>query len=112
MKKIEAIIRISQLQSVIDVLVENDFHGLTCTHVEGFGRQHGKTEVYRGKTVSPQFVDKVKIELVIAEDKLQKALDAIMTSARTGEVGDGKIFVSNIDNAYRIRTGEAGDEAL
>ncbi len=112
MKKIEAIIRISQLQGVIDALVQNDIHGLTCTHVEGFGRQHGTAEVYRGKTVSPQFVDKVKVELVVSEEKLATALETIMENARTGEVGDGKIFVYSIENAYRIRTGEEGDSAL
>ncbi len=112
MKKIEAIIRFCQLQTVIDELVKNDIHGLTCTNVQGFGRQHGNTEVYRGKTVAPQFVDKVKIELVVGEDILEKALNIIMTNARTGEVGDGKIFVSTIDTAYRIRTGEEGHTAL
>ena len=112
MKKIEAIIRLSQLQEVIDGLVNNNIHGLTCTHVQGFGRQHGYNEVYRGRVVAPHFVDKVKIELIITEDKKELALSVILEKAYTGEVGDGKVFISNIEEVYRIRTKEKGKEAL
>ncbi len=112
MKKIEAIIRHSQLQEVIDALISKDIHGLTCSKVQGFGRQHGHTEVYRGKTLATHFVDKTKIEVIVVDEKLEKALEIIMGKARTGEVGDGKIFVTNIENAIRIRTGEQGDNAV
>ncbi len=112
MKKIEAIIRHSQLQDVIDGLISEEIHGLTCSKVQGFGRQHGHQEVYRGKTLATHFVDKTKIDVVVTDDNLEKALKIIMDKARTGEVGDGKIFVTSIENAYRIRTGEAGDTAI
>ncbi len=112
MKKIEAIIRHCQLQEVIDALIESNFHGLTCTKVQGFGQQHGNTEVYRTTTVHTQFVDKTKIELVTSDIQAQNAIDIIIKHAQTGNVGDGKIFVSDIADAYRIRTGEGGDAAI
>ncbi len=112
MKKIEAIIRVSQLQTVIDALVANEVHGLTCSKVQGFGRQHGNTEVYRSSTISPHFVDKAKIEIVIPAEKLQSVIDIILASAYTGEVGDGKVFVYDIENTYRIRTKETDISAL
>lgn len=112
MKKIEAIIRMTRLSQVKDALVELDIHGLTCTQVKGFGRQHGHTEVYRGNTVTINFVEKVKVEIVVSDEKVDAVIKEIMKSAYTGEVGDGKIFISPIENAYRIRTQEEGNEAL
>ncbi len=112
MKKIEAIIRVCQLQYVIDALVANDIHGLTCTNVQGYGRQHGNKEVYRANTLTTQFVDKVKIEVVLPAEKLEVGIETIMKNALTGEVGDGKIFVYDVAKAYRIRTGESDTTAL
>ena len=112
MKKIEAIIRHFKLEDVKKALMEEGVVGMTVTEVRGFGRQKGHVEMYRGTEYSVDFVPKVKIELVIADDELQRTLAAIMRSAQTGQIGDGKIFVSDLANTIRIRTGETGDEAV
>ncbi len=112
MKKIEAIIRSTELQTVIDELIKNEIHGLTCSHVQGFGRQHGHTEIYRSSTINTHFVNKTKIEIVLPAELLERTVNIILNAAHTGEVGDGKIFVYDIDNVYRIRTKEEGKAAL
>ncbi len=112
MKKIEAIIRHFNVDPVKEALLEQGVHGMTVTEVRGFGRQRGHTETYRGAEYTVDFVPKIKLELVVAEAQLQAALDAIVKAAKTGQVGDGKIFVSDLSQAVRIRTGETGDAAL
>ncbi len=112
MKKIEAIIRQIKLEAVQDALLALEVSGLTYSEVKGFGRQLGHTEVYRGTTVKINFRRKIKIEIVVPDAKLDTVIDAIINSARTGEVGDGKIFVTNIESAYRIRTGEKDEAAV
>lgn len=112
MKKIEAIIRPYALELVKDALVAHDIHGLTISEVKGYGRQHGHTEIYRGNVVEVSFVEKIKMELVIPDEKLTEVIETIINTAKTGEVGDGKIFVSTIDNVYRIRTSESGNDAI
>ncbi len=112
MKKIEAIIRTSKLDVVQEALLALGVTGLTCSEVKGFGRQLGHTEVYRGSTVTIKFREKLKIEVVVEDSKLDEVITAIIDNARTGEVGDGKIFVTDIQNAYRIRTGEKDAAAL
>ena len=112
MKKIEAIIRHFRLDDVKKALTGQGIHGMTITEVRGFGRQKGHTESYRGTEYTVDFVPKVKLELVVADANLRPVLDAIMRTAQTGKIGDGKIFVSSLDEAIRIRTGETGDDAL
>ncbi len=112
MKKIEAIIRHFKLEEVKDALTERGVAGMTVTEVRGFGRQKGHTEMYRGTEYEVDFVPKIKIEVVVPDVKYQAVLDAILRSAKTGQVGDGKIFVSDLAEAVRIRTGEAGETAL
>jgi nitrogen regulatory protein P-II 1 len=112
MKKVEAIVRHHKLDEVKAALVENGFEGMTVTEVRGFGRQKGQTETYRGAEYKIDFIPKIKIELVVADDRSDALLDTIMKSAQTGKIGDGKIFVSDLGNAVRIRTGETGDSAL
>ncbi|MEZ5924740.1 MAG: P-II family nitrogen regulator [Hyphomicrobiaceae bacterium] len=112
MKKIEAIIKPFKLDDVKEALQEVGLMGITVTEAKGFGRQKGHTELYRGAEYVVDFLPKVKIEVVLPDDMLEKALEAIQTAARTGKIGDGKIFVSNIEDAIRIRTGESGNEAL
>ena len=112
MKKIEAIIRHFKLEDVKNALTERGIHGMTITEVRGFGRQKGHTEMYRGTEYTVDFVPKVKVELVVANDAVRRVIDTIMRSAQTGQIGDGKIFVTNLEEAVRIRTGETGDEAL
>lgn len=112
MKKIEAIIRHFNLEKVKNALTARGVHGMTVTEVRGFGRQRGHTEMYRGTEYNVDFVPKVKIEVVVTDDEMQTVLDTIIQSARTGEVGDGKVFVSDLCQAIRIRTGEVGGEAL
>ena len=112
MKKIEAIIRPHKLDEVREGLLEDGFRGLTVTEVKGFGRQKGHREIYRGAEYIINFLPKVKIELVCSNDKIEKAISIIVKHAKTGEVGDGKIFVSSIDEAVRVRTEEVGDDAL
>lgn len=112
MKKIEAIIRPHKLDGVHDALVEAGYSGLTVTEVRGYGRQKGHKEIYRGSEYNIEFVPKIKIEIICEDDKKEKAIAIIIDSARTGQVGDGKIFVSSIEEAIRIRTEESGNEAL
>jgi nitrogen regulatory protein P-II 1 len=112
MKKIEAIIRHFKLEDVKNALSEHGVHGMTITEVRGFGRQKGHTEMYRGTEYSVDFVPKIKVEVVVADKDLQSVLDTIMRSAQTGQVGDGKIFVSELIDAVRIRTGEVGEAAV
>ena len=112
MKKIEAIIRHFKLDQVKESLVDQGLPGMTVSEVKGYGRQRGHKEIYRGTEYDVDFVPKLKVEVVVADDKLQAAVDAITHSARTNEVGDGKITVSDVVDAIRIRTAERGDVAL
>ncbi len=112
MKKIEAIIKPFKLDEVREALSEIGVTGLTVTEVKGFGRQKGHTELYRGAEYVVDFLPKVKLEIVIADSLLDRAMDAIVTAARTGKIGDGKIFVSNMEQVVRIRTGESGEAAI
>jgi nitrogen regulatory protein P-II 1 len=112
MKKIEAIIRHFKLEDVKNALTEQAIHGMTVTEVRGFGRQKGHTEMYRGTEYKVDFVPKVKIEVVCNDDKLQTVIETILRAAQTGQIGDGKIFVSDLQDSIRIRTGETGEEAL
>jgi nitrogen regulatory protein P-II 1 len=112
MKKIEAIIRHYKLEEVKNGLNEIGIQGMTVTEVRGFGRQRGHKEVYRGAEYTVDFLPKVKLELVVSEDDAGKAIEKITEVARTGNIGDGKIFVSDLSEVIRIRTGETGGEAL
>jgi nitrogen regulatory protein P-II 1 len=112
MKLVTAVIKPHMLDEVRDTLSRVGVTGLTVTEVRGFGRQKGHTEVYRGAEYSVDFVPKIKIEIVVPDDRAEGVVDAIKTAARTGEIGDGKIFVSSMEQAIRIRTSEAGDDAL
>ena len=112
MKKIEAIIKPFKLDEVREALSEIGISGLTVTEVKGFGRQKGHTELYRGAEYVVDFLPKVKVEVVIPATLEEKAIDAIIRAARTGKIGDGKIFVSNVEHAVRIRTGELNDDAV
>src|SRR5262245_30654795 len=112
MKKIEAIVRHFKLEDVKEALTKLGIQGMTIMEVRGFGRQKGQTEMYRGAEYRVDFLPKVKIETVVADAMESKAVDAIVKAAGTGQVGDGKIFVSTIDDAVRIRTHESGDDAL
>ena len=112
MKKIEAIIKPFKLDEVKEALTELGVQGMTVTEVKGFGRQKGHKEVYRGAEYVVEFVPKVKIEVVVADALVQRAVDTIVRLAKTGTIGDGKIFVTPIGEAIRIRTGETGDGAL
>ena len=112
MKKIEAIIKPFKLDEVKEALQEVGVQGLSVIEVKGFGRQKGHTELYRGAEYVVDFLPKVKIEVVLADDMVDAAIEAIVSAARTGRIGDGKIFISNIEQAIRIRTGEAGPDAL
>jgi len=112
MKKVEAVIKPFKLEEVRDALTSLGVHGLTVTEVKGFGRQKGHTELYRGAEYVVDFLPKVKIEIVLGDDMVEKAIDAIRRAAQTGRIGDGKIFVSNIEEAIRIRTGESGIDAV
>jgi len=112
MKKIEAIVRHHKLEEVKDALSAAGVTGMTITEVRGFGRQKGHTEVYRGTEYTVDFVPKVKIEVVVDDGKLQTAINTIVKSAQTGQVGDGKIFVSDLSEVVRIRTAETGASAL
>lgn len=112
MKKIEAIIRPSKLDEVKDALGNFDVHGMTVTEVIGCGLQKGKTEVYRGTEYTIDLLPKVKLEIVLADKWVDEVIRIITNTARTGEIGDGKIFIHSIEKAVRIRTGEAGDEAI
>ena len=112
MKKIEAVIRHYKLEDVKNGLTEVGIQGMTVTEVRGFGRQRGHKEVYRGAEYAVDFLPKVKLELVVSDDDAQKAIEKITEVARTGNIGDGKIFVTPLTEVIRIRTGESGGEAL
>ncbi len=112
MKKIEAIIRPFKLEDVKEALIEEGIRGLTISEVRGYGRQKGHTETYRGSEYRIEFVPKLKIELIVEDNKVEKIVDAILKTAKTGQVGDGKIFIYNVEDAVRIRTGESGKDAL
>ena len=112
MKKIEAVIKPFKLEEVKDALAEVGIEGMTVAEVKGFGRQKGHTEICRGSEYTVDFLPKIKLEVVVADDAVEGAVKAIPTAAKTGKIGDGKVFVSSIDEAIRIRTDETGDEAL
>jgi nitrogen regulatory protein P-II 1 len=112
MKKIEAVIKPFKLDEVKEALQEVGLQGITVTEAKGFGRQKGHTELYRGAEYVVDFLPKVKIEIVLGDDMVEKAVEAIRRAAQTGRIGDGKIFVSNIEEAIRIRTGESGLDAI
>lgn len=112
MKKIEAIIKPFKLEEVKEALSEIGIEGMTVSEVKGFGRQKGHTEIYRGSEYTVDFLPKIKIEIVISDEKEQPAINAIIKAARTGKIGDGKIFVIPVLEAIRIRTGEKGEEAV
>ena len=111
-KKIEAIIKPFKLDDVKDALHEVGVSGITVTEVKGFGRQKGHTELYRGAEYVVDFLPKVKVEIVLGDDMVERAVEAIRKAAQTGRIGDGKIFVSNVEEAIRIRTGESGMDAV
>ena len=112
MKIVMAIIKPFKLDEVRDALTAIGVHGMTVTEVKGYGRQKGHTEIYRGAEYAVSFLPKVKIEVAVASDQVDKAIDAITTAAKTGQIGDGKIFVLSLENAVRIRTGETDVAAL
>ncbi|MBW2621802.1 MAG: P-II family nitrogen regulator [Deltaproteobacteria bacterium] len=112
MKKIEAIIKPFKLEEVKDALASIEVLGMTITEVRGFGRQKGHKEVYRGAEYDVDFLPKVKLEIVVPEEKTDQVVEVIMNTARTGKIGDGKIFVMPVEEAFRIRTGEQGREAI
>ncbi len=112
MKKIEAIIRHHKLDEIKTALVESGYHGMTVTEVRGYGRQKGQRETYRGAEYTIDFIPKLKIEVVVADDQVDKVVQTIATSAKTGSIGDGKIFIYSLENSVRIRTGESGEAAL
>jgi nitrogen regulatory protein P-II 1 len=112
MKKIEAIIKPFKLEEVKDALSELSIEGMTVTEVKGFGRQKGHTEIYRGSEYTVDFLPKIKIEVVLPDDRVEAAVKAILKSAKTGKIGDGKIFVSAVEQAIRIRTEERGEAAV
>ncbi len=112
MKKVEAIIRIFKLEDVKNALSALGVHGMTITDVRGFGRQKGHTEMYRGTEYKVEFVPKTKIEVAVPDESLQSVLDTILREAQTGQIGDGKIFVSELRDTIRIRTGETGEKAI
>lgn len=112
MKKVEAIIRHFKLDDVKQALAERGVAGMTVTEVRGFGRQKGHTEMYRGTEYEVDFVPKIKVEVVVSDDKLQMVMDTILAAGQTGQVGDGKMFVSELCDVVRIRTGESGEGAI
>lgn len=112
MKKIEAIIKPFKMEDVKEALAEIGVEGMTVTEVKGFGRQKGHTEIYRGSEYTVDFLPKVKFEIVVADDRVDRAVEAIVKSAKTGKIGDGKVFVIPLSDAIRIRTEERGDAAV
>jgi nitrogen regulatory protein PII len=112
MKKIEAIIKPFKLEDVKEALSGLGVEGMTVSEVKGFGRQKGHTEIYRGSEYTVDFLPKIKIEIVLADNRVSPAVDAIVKAAKTGKIGDGKVFVSTIENAIRIRTEETGEQAV
>lgn len=112
MKKVDAIIKPFKLDDVREALAEIGITGMTVTEVKGFGRQKGHTELYRGAEYNVDFLPKVKLEIVLSDDKLDQCIEAIMNTAQSGKIGDGKIFVSEVERVIRIRTGEENDTAI
>ena len=112
MKLVEAIIKPFKLEEVKDALSELGIEGMTVSEVKGFGRQKGHTEIYRGSEYTVDFLPKIKLEVVLPDARLEAAIEAIVKAAKTGKIGDGKIFVSNVEDAVRIRTEEKGDTAV
>jgi nitrogen regulatory protein P-II 1 len=112
MKKIEAIIKPFRLEEVKEALSGLGIEGMTVTEVKGFGRQKGHTEIYRGSEYTVDFLPKIKIEVVLPDEQVKEAVEAIVKGAKTGKIGDGKVFITTIENAVRIRTGETGDQAV
>ena len=112
MKKVEAVVRHFKLEDIKNALTERGVQGMTIAEVRGFGRQKGHTEMYRGTEYAVDFVPKVKIEVVCSDGNLQLVIETILRAAQTGQIGDGKIFVSDLTNVIRIRTGEQGEDAL
>jgi nitrogen regulatory protein P-II 1 len=112
MKKIEAVIKPFKLEEVKDALAEVGVEGMTVSEVKGFGRQKGHTEIYRGSEYTVDFLPKIKLEIVVGDGNVDSATKAITGAAKTGKIGDGKVFVSSVEQALRIRTDETGDEAL
>ena len=112
MKKIEAVIKPFKLEEVKDALAEIGIECMTVTEVKGFGRQKGHTEIYRGSEYTVDFLPKIKLDIVVGDDNVEAATKAIIDAAKTGKIGDGKVFISTIEEAVRIRTDEKGDEAL
>jgi len=112
MKKIEAIIRPFKLEDVKIALVDSGIVGMTVSEVRGFGRQKGQVERYRGSEFTVEFLQKLKVEVVVEDEKVNSVIDAIAEAAKTGEIGDGKIFITSIDSVVRIRTGDKDEEAL
>lgn len=112
MKKIEAIIKPEKLDDVRDALVDLGVHGMTVIEVQGFGKQKGHIELYRGAEYEVSFIPKVKIEVVIPADMQERVVKVILAASRTGKIGDGKLFVLPVEEAYRIRTGESGEDAI
>ena len=112
MKKVEAIIKPFKLEEVKDALSEIGIEGMTVSEVKGFGRQKGHTEIYRGSEYTVDFLPKIKVEIVLADERVEAAVKTIVRAARTGKIGDGKVFIGPIEQAIRIRTEESGDEAL
>jgi nitrogen regulatory protein PII len=112
MKKIEAIIKPFKLEDVKDALSGLGVEGMTVSEVKGFGRQKGHTEIYRGSEYTVDFLPKIKLEVVLSDNMAQQAVDAIVKAAKTGKIGDGKVFVSSVENAIRIRTDETGEQAV
>jgi len=112
MKLVTAIIKPFKLDAVREALHEINIEGMTVTEVKGYGRQKGHTEIYRGAEYAVEFMPKLKVEVAVREDQAEAAVEAIVQSAQTGKIGDGKIFISPLDNAVRIRTGESGEDAL
>jgi len=112
MKKIEAIIKPFKLEDVKEALSGLGVEGMTVSEVKGFGRQKGHTEIYRGSEYTVDFLPKIKVEVVLADARVNAALDAVVKAAKTGKIGDGKVFVSPIENAIRIRTDETGEQAV
>ena len=112
MKRIDAIIKPFKLEDVKEALTEVGIVGMTVTEVKGFGRQKGHTEIYRGSEYTVDFLPKLKLELVVADDQAANAVKSIQAAANTGKIGDGKIFITSVESAIRIRTGETGEDAL
>jgi len=112
MKKLEAIIKPFKLEEVKEALAELGIEGMTVTEVKGFGRQKGHTEIYRGSEYTVDFLPKVKVEVVLADDMVEKAVGVVVAAAKTGKIGDGKVFVLSVEHAVRIRTEEIGEKAV